>query len=199
MQSRAIVALSGAILAITPVNSGLAQKFGDLLPPPSTPGSFKETKLFRSTSPSPGASSQPGGAVNSTPLPLHDGWGGYATGPIERSQLAAPSEAVHIQSRDRHFELETDLPSDEEYLNPGTAEEADKFNWQRINEVSPDGDFARNNSAEKQIGWVARGKNNKKTTLRRPSIDLKEMTRLKLNKNGSTVFDITKGAVITRF
>lgn len=200
MQSRGIFALSAVVVAFTPVNSGLAQQnYGDLLPPPSAPGSLNPPKAFQATSPFPQAAGRRGSVVNSAPVPIHDGWGGYAAGPIKRLPLAAPPEPAQMQSPGRHFTLDADLPPETEYLGSGVAEGAEKFDWKQFDDVSPNGDFARTNSAEKQIGWVARGKSYQRVAPRRPAIDLKAMTRLKLNESGSTVFDITKGAVVTKF
>jgi hypothetical protein len=201
VSSRAILALSAAILAIAPVNTGLAQQsFGDPLPPPSAPGSFNQRNAFAATSPFQGTTGQHGGMANAPSVPIHDGWGGYSTAPVERFALPAPQpEPFQAQTPHRDFEVEQNLPPDEEYLRPGSLTGAEKVDWNQIEKITPNGDFARSNSAESQIGWTARGKNKERVKPRRPAIDLKEMTRLKLNESGSTVFDITKGAVITKF
>ena len=124
---------------------------------------------------------------------------------VERTPLGVPGlasnapAAVAIASLNDHLDAVQELLTDQEDVRPGMVEQGENLQWGQIDEAITDGDFADVNSAEKQIGWSPRSKNSNQPKLRRPRIDIKAMTRLKLNESGSTVLDITKGRVVTKF
>lgn len=210
MSSRATIALSAAVM-MAAVNAGLAQQGnGGLLPAPSAPvrvvqepGPALHGANAGAAVEAPQSTAIPADAVE----PAHDGWGGTVTGSIERGPLSAPTpEAIPdtpdpaaASSLERHLDSVQDLLTDQENVRPDMVEKAEKLEWDQMDEALEDGDFAEANSAEKQIGWTAKGKNGNRPKLRRSKVDVKSLTRLKLNESGSTVLDITKGRVVTRF
>jgi len=177
----AVIAVSAATIFMAWADPLLAQQTtAGLLPAPSTPGPDESAG---------------------------NGSDGGATGSIARSPLAAPTPDLAPDAPDpaaatalnRHLDAVQDLLTDQENVRPDMVEQGEKLAWGQMDQAIEDGDFADANSAEKQIGWVARGRNGDRPKLRRPKVDLKAMTRLRLNENGSTVLDIAKGAIVTRF
>lgn|GEM_PF-1433450 len=211
MSSRTAIALSAAIIATAWVSPLRAQQAGGLFPAPSRPDAIARQPALEMSGAGGAFQRQPVPAFGNSnapqSAPMHDGWGGVATRSIERAPLDVlppelapdgPGRAA-AAALNRHLDQVQDLLTDQEDVRPAMVEQGENLEWEHINQAMEDGDFADPNSAEKQIGWVARTRNGKAPKLRQPRVDLKGMTRLKLNENGSTVLDLTKGRVITRF
>ena len=114
-------------------------------------------------------------------------------------EAPAPPEMAGAAGLEQHLNHVQDILTDQENVDPNAVKQAEELDWSQAPVDVVDGDFPAQHDAESKIGWVAPGKKDDKPKVRKPKVDLKEMTRVKLNEKGSTVLDLTKGRVIHRF
>lgn len=115
------------------------------------------------------------------------------------TEAPAPPEMAGAAGLEQHLNHVQDILTDQENVDPNAVKQAEELDWSQAPVDVVDGDFPAQHDAESKIGWVAPGKKDDKPKVRKPKVDLKEMTRVKLNEKGSTVLDLTKGRVIHRF
>ena len=111
----------------------------------------------------------------------------------------APPEMAGAAGLEQHLNHVQDILTDQENIDPDAVKQAEDLDWSEAPVDVVDGDFPAQHDAESKIGWTAPGAKDDKPKVRKPKVDLKAMTRVKLNEKGSTVLDLTKGRVIHRF